>query len=97
MALTVGVPVVPVAMLNSDEIQPTGRVLPRIMRARIRFGPPLDFSRYAGRAGDRLVERAVTDEIMYELMTLSGREYVNMYAQQAKEAIAARKELARAA
>jgi 1-acyl-sn-glycerol-3-phosphate acyltransferase len=97
MALTVGVPVIPVAMLNSDVIQPTGRVLPRIMRARIRFGPPMDFARYAGRAGDRLVERAVTDEIMYELMTLSGREYVNVYAQAAKEAIAARRELARAA
>jgi 1-acyl-sn-glycerol-3-phosphate acyltransferase len=35
-------------------------------------------------AGDRFVERAVTDEIMYELMELSGREYVDMYAQKAK-------------
>jgi 1-acyl-sn-glycerol-3-phosphate acyltransferase len=85
MALEAGVPVVPVAMLNSDEIQPTGRIFPRIMRARLRFGPPMDFSRFAGRAGDRFVERTITDEIMYELMTLSGREYVDIYAQQAKE------------
>jgi 1-acyl-sn-glycerol-3-phosphate acyltransferase len=71
-------------MLNADEIQPPGKVLPRIRRVRIRFGPPLSFNRYAGMAGDRFVERAVTDEIMYELMDLSGREYVDVYAQKVK-------------
>jgi 1-acyl-sn-glycerol-3-phosphate acyltransferase len=85
MALTAGVPVIPVAMLNADEIQPPGRIRPKVMRARMRFGAPLDFSRFAGRAGDRMVERQVTDEIMYELMTLSGREYVDVYAQKVKE------------
>jgi 1-acyl-sn-glycerol-3-phosphate acyltransferase len=88
MALTAGVPVVPVAMLNADKIQPPGRVRPKVMRARMRFGPPLDFSRYAGMAGDRLAERQVTDEIMYELMVLTGREYVDVYAQKVKEAAA---------
>jgi len=86
LALESGAPVIPVAMLNADEIQPPGKLLPKITRARIRFGPPLDFSRYAGMAGDRFIERAVTDEIMYELMTLSGREYVDIYAQKVKAA-----------
>jgi len=80
LALDSGAPVVPVAMLNADEIQPPGKILPRIRRVKIRFGAPMDFSRYAGQAGDRFVERAVTDEIMYELMELSGREYVDVYA-----------------
>ncbi|SCF41027.1 lysophospholipid acyltransferase family protein [Micromonospora mirobrigensis] len=84
LALESGAPVVPMVMLNSDEIQPTGQIVPNLGRIRIRFGPPLDFSRYAGMAGDRFVERAVTDEIMYELMELSGREYVDVYAQKAK-------------
>ncbi|GAA4578129.1 lysophospholipid acyltransferase family protein [Micromonospora coerulea] len=84
LALESGAPVVPMAMLNADEIQPPGRLIPNVKRVRIRFGAPLDFSRYAGMAGDRFVERAVTDEIMYELMELSGREYVDMYAQKAK-------------
>jgi 1-acyl-sn-glycerol-3-phosphate acyltransferase len=84
LALESGAPVIPVVMLNADEIQPPGQVIPRIKRVRIRFGAPLDFSRYAGMAGDRFVERAVTDEIMYELMELSGREYVDMYAQKVK-------------
>jgi len=79
--------VVPVALLNTDEIQPTGTLIPKIKRVRIRFGEPLDFSRYADRTGDRLVERAVTDEIMYELMTLTGRPYVDVYAASLKTAI----------
>jgi 1-acyl-sn-glycerol-3-phosphate acyltransferase len=90
MALESGAPVIPVAMLNADEIQPIGKLIPRIRRARIRFGPPLDFTRYQGMAGDRFIERAVTDEIMYELMTLSGREYVDIYAQKVKAAQEAR-------
>jgi 1-acyl-sn-glycerol-3-phosphate acyltransferase len=84
LALESGAPVIPVVMLNADEIQPPGKVLPKIKRVRIRFGAPLDFSRYAAMSGDRFVERAVTDEIMYELMELSGREYVDIYAQKAK-------------
>jgi 1-acyl-sn-glycerol-3-phosphate acyltransferase len=85
LALASGAPVVPVVMLNADEIQPPGRLIPRLRRVRIRFGAPLDFSRYAGLSGDRFVERAVTDEIMYALMELSGREYVDVYAQQVKK------------
>jgi 1-acyl-sn-glycerol-3-phosphate acyltransferase len=84
LALDSGAPVIPVVMLNSDEIQPLGRKLPKIKRVKIRFGEPIDFSRYAGMAGDRFIERAVTDEIMYELMELSGREYVDVYAQKVK-------------
>lgn len=91
LALESGVPVIPVAMLNADEIQPPGKLIPKVKRVKIRFGPPLDFSRYAGVAGDRFIERAVTDEIMYELMTLSGREYVDVYAQKVKAAQAAAK------
>jgi 1-acyl-sn-glycerol-3-phosphate acyltransferase len=84
LALESGAPVIPVVMLNADEVQPPGKVIPKIMRVKIRFGAPLDFSRYAGMAGDRFVERAVTDEIMYELMELSGREYVDLYAAKVK-------------
>jgi 1-acyl-sn-glycerol-3-phosphate acyltransferase len=88
LALESGAPVIPVVMLNADEIQPPGKLLPKIARVKIRFGEPLDFTRYAGMSGDRFVERAVTDEIMYELMDLSGREYVDIYAQKAKNAAA---------
>ena len=85
MAIVAGVPVIPVAMINTDVVQPTGKVIPRLGRVGVKVGAPLDFSRYAGMEGDRFVLRSVTDEIMYELMLLSGQEYVDMYAEKAKE------------
>jgi 1-acyl-sn-glycerol-3-phosphate acyltransferase len=51
----------------------------------VRFGKPLDFSRYDGLENDRYILRSITDEIMYEIMQLSGQEYVDMYATKAKE------------
>ena len=50
----------------------------------IRFGKPLDFSRYAGHGGREAVLRAVTDEIMYAILQLSGQEYVDLYAAEVK-------------
>ncbi len=89
LALESGAPVIPAVMLNSDEIQPIGKIVPRIRRVRIRFGKPLDFSRFEGASGDRFVERAITDEIMYELMVLSERPYVDVYAAHVKAAAGA--------
>jgi 1-acyl-sn-glycerol-3-phosphate acyltransferase len=88
MALEAGVPVIPVAMINTFEIQPPGQVVPKVMKVGIKIGKPLDFSRYAGMEDDRFVLRSITDEIMYELMQLSGQEYVDTYAAKAKEDIA---------
>jgi 1-acyl-sn-glycerol-3-phosphate acyltransferase len=84
MALEAGVPVIPCAMVNTFEIQPPGQLIPKITRVEIKIGKPLDFSRYAGLADDRFVLRSMTDEIMYELMMLSGQEYVDTYATKAK-------------
>jgi 1-acyl-sn-glycerol-3-phosphate acyltransferase len=97
MALEAGVPVIPVAMINTFDIQPPGKLLPRIMRVGIRVGEPLDFSRYEGMSGDRFVLRSITDEIMYELMQLSGQEYVDCYATKAKADIAEARQAAQEA
>jgi len=91
MALEGHAPVIPVAMIGTYEIQPPGRVRPSIKRVGVRFGDPLDFSRYEGLESDRFVLRSVTDEIMYALMELSGQEYVDMYATRAKEIKAERR------
>ncbi len=90
MALTAGVPVLPVAMIDTDKAQPTGQIIPNIRRIGVRIGAPLDFSRYEGMEGDRFVLRSITDEIMYELMQLSGQEYVDMYATVEKERLLVR-------
>jgi len=84
LALKTGVPVVPVAMVDTDKIQPPGKIIPKVARVGVKIGKPLHFSRYQGMDEDRFILRSVTDEIMYELMLLSGREYVDMYATKAK-------------
>jgi 1-acyl-sn-glycerol-3-phosphate acyltransferase len=67
-------------MIGTDKVQPIGKRMPNIRRIGMIFGEPLDFSRYYGMEEDRLIQRSVTDEIMYELMRLSGQEYVDEYA-----------------
>jgi 1-acyl-sn-glycerol-3-phosphate acyltransferase len=91
MALEAGVPVIPVAMINTEKVQPIGQIVPKLVRPAIRIGRRLDFSRYEGMQNDRFVLRSMTDEIVYELMRLSGQEYVDTYAARAKAEIAARK------
>jgi 1-acyl-sn-glycerol-3-phosphate acyltransferase len=86
MALETGVPVIPLAMTYSPRRMPFGR---KLVKVHVRFGEPLDFSRYEGLAGDRFVERSVTDEIMYEIMTLSGQEYVDVYGATVKKSMEA--------
>jgi 1-acyl-sn-glycerol-3-phosphate acyltransferase len=85
LALEGRAPVVPCAMIGGFEFQPPGKIRPRLrIRPGVRFGKPLDFSRYYGMEQDRVVLRAVTDEVMYAIMKLSGQEYVDQYAQRTK-------------
>ncbi|MCP9959293.1 lysophospholipid acyltransferase family protein [Streptomyces sudanensis] len=91
VALATGAPVIPIAMIDTEKIQPPGQVVPRLMRPGIRIGKPLDFSRYQGMDNDRFILRSVTDEVMYEIMKLSGQEYVDVYATVAKRRIAEEK------
>jgi 1-acyl-sn-glycerol-3-phosphate acyltransferase len=95
LALHSGAPVIPIVMIGTNIAQPIGRVIPRPMRVGVVIGEPLDFSRYQGLVDDRFVLRAVTDEIMYTLMGLSGQEYVDIYAATAKARLAAGKPVER--
>jgi 1-acyl-sn-glycerol-3-phosphate acyltransferase len=85
LALQTGVPVIPVAMIGTDVVNPPGSKMWRFGRVQVKLGKPMDFSRFEGLAGNRFIERAVIDEVMYELMRLSGQEYVDLYAGDIKE------------
>ena len=95
LALEMKVPVIPVAVVGTDVVAPPGKKYVSCTRPVFRFGKPLDCSRDVGLENDRFILRSITDEIMYEIMRLSGQEYVDMYAAQAKaldkEAAAAKK------
>jgi 1-acyl-sn-glycerol-3-phosphate acyltransferase len=97
MALEAKVPVIPIAVIGTDIVAPPGKVFGRYARPHVRFGKPLDFSRYEGLEDDRYVLRSITDEIMYEIMSLSGQEYVDVYATRAKEEAQAEAKAAEAA
>jgi 1-acyl-sn-glycerol-3-phosphate acyltransferase len=85
MILEGRVPVVPVAMIDTEKVMPIGQRLPKVGRIGLIIGEPLDFSRFEGMEGDRFILRSVTDEIMYELHALSKQEYVDVYATSVKE------------
>jgi 1-acyl-sn-glycerol-3-phosphate acyltransferase len=84
LAIESGATVVPVAMINTEKIQPTGKVMPKIMRVGVYFGKPMNFANY-GDSTDPFVLRSITDSIMKEIQSLSGQEYVDIYATRAKE------------
>lgn len=87
LALQTGAPVIPVAMIGTREAQPIGQVKPNFfMPITIRFGKPMDFTRFTERQNDPLVLRQITDEIMFELRELSGQEYVDRYAKRKSDA-----------
>jgi 1-acyl-sn-glycerol-3-phosphate acyltransferase len=85
MVLEAGVPIIPVAMVDTEKVMPIGSKVPKIRRIGIIIGKPLDFSRFEGLESDRFILRSVTDEIMYDLQRLSGQEYADVYATSVKE------------
>jgi len=85
MALEARVPVIPVAVVGTFELMPYDRKMPKPGRVELRFGKPLRFERHFETPADRFVLRSVTDEIMYEIMLLSGQEYVDEYASRVKK------------
>ncbi|GGO20641.1 lysophospholipid acyltransferase family protein [Micromonospora parathelypteridis] len=84
IALATGVPVIPIAMLNTYEIQPPGKLIPKVMRARMAVGTPIDLTPFRDLPSG-VASRALTDEIMRRLQALSGQDYVHMYAQAARQ------------
>ncbi|MEI6811493.1 MAG: 1-acyl-sn-glycerol-3-phosphate acyltransferase [Actinobacteria bacterium] len=81
LAIESGAPIIPVAMFNTDKIQPTGKVIPKVMRVEMVFGEPLYFS---GDSTDLQVLRDATDKLMQTLQAMSGQEYVDIYATRKK-------------
>jgi 1-acyl-sn-glycerol-3-phosphate acyltransferase len=82
LAIDSGAPVIPVAMFNTEKIQPTGTVVPKVMRVEMIFGEPMYFE---GDSTDLLHLRDVTDKIMSAIQAMSGQEYVDTYATKAKK------------
>jgi 1-acyl-sn-glycerol-3-phosphate acyltransferase len=89
LAVESGAPVVPCAMVDTFQFMPPGTLRPNLRyRPGVRFGEPLDFSRYHGEETDGRLLRTITDEIMQAIAKLSGQEYVDIDARRAKAELA---------
>lgn len=89
LALKTGSPIIPVGIVGTREIQPPDTVMPKLFRVvTMRFGRPLDLTRYADREHDHMVLREITDELMFEIKELTGQQYRNVYATKRSESIA---------
>jgi 1-acyl-sn-glycerol-3-phosphate acyltransferase len=84
LALSAGAPIVPVGISGTYDSMPAGRSWPVSGQVQVRFGKPLTFDRYRLGVADQLVLRAITDQVMYEIMMLSGQTYVDEYVTSAK-------------
>jgi 1-acyl-sn-glycerol-3-phosphate acyltransferase len=78
LAIASGAPVVPVALLGTERIQPVGAPMPRPGKLIVRFGEPMVFAQPVdGRQGP--ARRAATDQIMAAIAKLSGQEIAPEY------------------
>jgi 1-acyl-sn-glycerol-3-phosphate acyltransferase len=90
LAIRTGCPIVPVGLQGTAEVQPPDRSMPYLFRnMRVRFGRPVEVSRYHGRSDDRMLLRQITDEVMFEIGQLSGQRYVDTYASRTDDAAGA--------
>lgn len=87
MAIESGVPVIPVAMVGTDVVNPPGTRMWKRGHVKVIFGEPLDFTDLKGKSGNSSVERQITDKIMLALKNLSGQEYVDLYAAKVKTVV----------
>lgn len=85
LALRSRVPVIPMALIGTNKVQPIGRNIPRIHRVGLIIGEPMTFDTYYANANDRFAQRAVTDQVMSQIMRLSGQRYVDTYATTVKK------------
>ena len=91
LALENKVPVIPIGLHGTREIQPPERNMPKLGRVGIKIGKPLDFSHLYEQRTERDTLRAVTDEIMKSIREVSDQQYVDMYAEEARRLMAIEK------
>ena len=78
LALTADVPVVPVGLIGTEEVQPVGSSVPRLAKVTVSFGPPIHPAAYAGLPAGR-ARRQLTDDVMKAIGTLTGQEPAGVY------------------
>jgi 1-acyl-sn-glycerol-3-phosphate acyltransferase len=79
LALTAGVPVVPVGLRGTAELQPVGSSLPRLAKVTVEFGQPIQVAGRFGGVPLGKARRSLTDEVMEAIAALSGQDVAGVY------------------
>ena len=86
LVLRTGAPVVPVGLRGTQDLQPVGARLPRLVRVEVSFGEPLRLAgEYAGLPSGR-ARREITDRVMEQVARLSGQEQAGVYNERPPDA-----------
>jgi 1-acyl-sn-glycerol-3-phosphate acyltransferase len=86
LALTAGVPIVPVGLRGTERIQPIGARVPRVVKVHVTFGEALDpRGRYDGMPLGR-ARRMLTDDVMAAIQRLTGQEEAGVYNERPADA-----------
>lgn len=89
MAIEADVPIIPVAMIDTDKAQPIGQRVPaRAVKVGVRIGKPIDVKALGAQLDDREKLREATNYVMKAIQELSGQEYVDRDAAIVKRQIA---------
>lgn len=93
VAMTTGEPVIPIGMIGSRDANPIGTWIPRPKRVGMLVGEPIDPIAWAREEGldpeSHEAARAFTDFVMHRLADMVGQPYVDVYASEVKESLAA--------
>lgn len=87
IALEAQVPIIPVGVQGTFDIQPPGTLIPKIKRVTITFGEPMYLEEFQGKEKDLGALREATNQVMQRLQELGGQQYVDIYATKAKESL----------
>jgi 1-acyl-sn-glycerol-3-phosphate acyltransferase len=86
LALTAGVPVVPVGLTGTERLQPVGARLPKVVPVTVTFGTPIQVAgRFEGVPLGR-ARRELTDAIMTAIQAITGQEESGIYNERAPDA-----------
>ena len=86
LALTAGVPIVPVGLTGTERLQPVGARYPKVVPITVRFGAPIEVAgRYDGVPLGR-ARREVTDQVMAAIQALTGQEEAGVYNERPADA-----------
>jgi len=89
LALESGAPVVPVALVGTDKVQPIGARVPRPAPVRVTFGEPVDPAPWkaavAASGGAGRARREITDEVMSRIAAISPQDQAHAYNEASTE------------